>query len=214
MAAAGFETGLEWPLPSPELCEPGFKIEPSMEAAAWIKQTFVLEGGRHYNPEHAHLAKADIVVLFVNREEEDGGMPVVGRAEIIKVAGKPWKQAERLDHLCMLHGNLPQARIWLYGPAWSAGDYWQACSTAEHELYHFAQLVKEGEPQFDDLERPKLVSRAHDLGEFVGVARRYGINRCGGRAIDFVQAALQPPTIAPATFVPTPGVCACGVRLS
>lgn len=204
----------EWPLPSPNLCEPGFEIEPAPEMAAWLKQTFVLEGGRHYNPEHAHLAKVDLVCVFTNVEEEDGGMPVVGRAEIIRVSGKPWKRALVVDHLCLLHGNIPQARIWLYGPAWAAGDYWGACSTGEHELYHFAQQFKDGEPLFDDLDRPKLVTRAHDVGEFVGVARRYGPNRCGGRTMEFIEAAMQTPLIAPATFVPAPGVCACGVRVS
>ncbi|MBA3241165.1 MAG: hypothetical protein H0T60_08050 [Acidobacteria bacterium] len=205
---------LERPLPPEHLHEPGFELDPAPEVADWLMKSFVLAGGPHTNPDHEHLRKIDLVCMWTNAEYIDGGMPVAAAAEIVKVNGKPWARVDQTDRLCMLHGNIPLARIWIYAPAWVAADYWTSCAIGEHELYHFAhKRDKEQEPMYDDLDRPVLTKRAHDVGEFVGVMRRYGPNRCGGKTVEFVEAAMQTPLIAPATFIPS-FACACGVQLS
>lgn len=205
---------LESPEPPEHLHEPGFEMEPAPELAAWLKETFVLDGGLHVNPVHNHLVKVDLVAVWTNCEYVDGGMPVAAAAEIITVTGKPWARVDRVDRLCMLHGNVPQARVWVYAPGWVRMHYWRKCATGEHELCHFAHKhTKDGEPMFDDLERPVLTKRAHDFGEFVTVGERYGVDACGGKAREFVEAVLRPPLIAPASFVPSFACGACGGRL-
>jgi hypothetical protein len=201
------------PIPPEHLHEPGFNVEPAPEAAEWLKQMFVLDGAPLMNPDHEHMRKVDLVCLWTNVEFEDGGMPIVGMAEIVNVNGKPWPRAEKTDHLCMLHGNIPQARIWLYAPAWATCSHWRACAVGEHELYHYAHKHDgEGDPMFDDLDRPVLTKRAHDVEEFVGVMVRYGVDNCAGRSRAFVEAALQKPLFAPPTLEAA-AACACGARI-
>jgi hypothetical protein len=147
------------PKPSPDLKNPGFQIEPSTELEQWIMETFVKEGGTLCNDDHAHLRTANIAAIWTNVEYEDGLMPVAGMAEIVKVNGKPWPRAERTDHLCLLHGDVPQARIWLYAPYAAQCDDAAFCALVEHELYHLAQkLDKEQQPNV----RRRRQTGAHD----------------------------------------------------
>ena len=205
---------MDRPLPPPHLHEPGFKVEPSLEIAAWLKDAFINEGARFINLDHQHLRTVDIVGMWTNVEYVEGGMPVVAMAEIVNVNGKPWARAERTDHLCLLHGNIPQARVWVYAPFWVACDSDTAFGTGDHELYHFAhRKSKEGDEMYDDEDRPMLAKRAHDVGEFVGVAARWGIGACGGKSREFVEAALQPPLFGASGLARPEAVCACGARL-
>ncbi len=203
---------MERPLPSEALREPGFQIEPSPELAAWLKDTFVVEGAALENPDHCHLSKVDLVCMFTNVEYIDGGMPIVGMAEIMNVNGKPWAKAEKTDHLCLMHGNVPQARIWIYAPYWAACSDASACATGEHEMYHYAhKRSREGDLLFDDFDRPVLTKRAHDVEEFVGVMERYGVDACAGKSREFVEAAKREPLIAADKIAAA--CCACGARL-
>jgi Putative phage metallopeptidase len=202
------------PMPPEQLREPGFELEPAPELAEWLIRSFVREGSLWTNPRHEHLRKVDLVAMWTNVEYIDGGMPVAGMAEIVKPSGKPWKRADAAYRLCMLHGNVPQARVWMYAPAWTTCDFWTACARGQHELLHFAHKHdREGSPLYDDLERPMLAARAHDVEEFVDIMELYGADACAGRSRDFVEAALRPPKFAPATFRAQPAVCACGARI-
>src|SRR5438045_1460104 len=129
---------MEYPLPPEHLREPGFEMEPAPEAARWLFETFIGESAERVNPVHEHLRKVDLVCLWTNVEYFEGGVQVVGQAEIVKPTGKPWPRADKVDRLLMLHGNTPQARIWLYAPTWHERGYWRACAVGEHELKHFA----------------------------------------------------------------------------
>lgn len=205
---------LGWPLPPEHLREPGFELEPAPEVVDWLRRMFIDEGAPMFNPRHSHLQKVDLVAMWTNVEYTEGGVQVVGQAEIVKVSGKPWQRADKVDRLCTLHGNIPQARIWLDAPAWCGGGFWDACSTGEHELGHFAHKVsKEGEKQYDDRDRPVLTAQAHDVEEHVFIMERYGVGHCAGKSREFVEAALRPPLFAPPTFKARGYACACGARL-
>lgn len=211
-----FESDVEedYPLPPEHLREPGFEVEPAPEVADWLFKHFILEGAPLVNPDHEHLRKVDLVAMWTNVEYFEGGMQVVGQAEIVNPTGKPWGRADKVDRLCMLHGNIPQARVWLYAPTWAERGYWRACAVGEHELYHYAhKKSKEGELQHDDLERPVLASRAHDVEEHLGIMVRYGVDYCAGRSREFIEAALKTPIFAPPTFAVEPAACACGARI-
>ena len=175
-------------------------------------ETFVKEGGSLCNEDHAHLRTANIAALWTNVEFEDGLMPVAGMAEIVRVNGKPWPRAERTDHLCLLHGNIPQARIWIYAPYAVKCDDASFCALVEHELYHLAHKHdKNSEPMFDDEGRPVLTKRAHDVGEFIEIVRRYGLPAVHPNVRTMAEAAKAKPLIAQATVRAACGTCAAAV---
>lgn len=199
---------MERPQPPEHLREPGFQLEPALDVAAWAHETFIDEGAVLCNPDHEHLRKVDLAVVWTNVEYEDGLMPVAGMAEIVNVNGKPWARAERTDHLCLMHGNVPQARVWLYAPYWTEVSDAAACAVFEHELYHFAHKKnKEGELMFDDLDRPVLTKRAHDVSEFIEVVRRYGVGAVHPNVQLLVEAAQGEPLFAPEQVEAACGTC-------
>lgn len=200
------------PQPSPELRSPGNQIEPSVELQEWLMNTFVHEDGQLANEDHAHLRTANIAALWTNVEFEDGLMPVAGMAEIVKVNGKPWARTERIDHLCLLHGDIPQARIWIYAPfAFTLTDS-AFCALIEHELYHLAQKTdKDNQPMFDDEGRPALTTRDHDVSEFLGVVERYGVGAVHPNVKKLVEIAKQKPLIGISDIGLACGTCAAKV---
>lgn len=202
------------PQPSPELTVPGNQIDPSVDLQEWLMNTFVHEDGELCNEDHAHLRMANIAAIWTNVEYEDGLMPVGGMAEIVKVNGKPWTRTERIDHLCLLHGDIPQARIWIYAPYAATLDDFSFCALLEHELYHFAQrLGKDGEPMFDEDNRPVLVKRAHDCSEFLGVVERYGVGAVHPNIGKLVEIAKRKPLLQRASIQIACGSCAAGVSV-
>jgi hypothetical protein len=171
--------------------------------------TFVHEDGELCNEDHAHLRPANIAAIWTNVEFEDGLMPVAGMAEIVKVNGKPWPRAERTDHLCLLHGNIPQARIWIYAPYTVTLDDAAFCALIEHELYHLAHKKdKNTEPMFDDEGRPVLTTRAHDVSEFLGVIERYGVGAVHPNVRKMVETAKKKPLLTGDSIRAACGTCA------
>lgn len=208
----------EYPLPPEELRVPGYEMENAPEVIEWLRRMFINEDAPMMNPEHAHLRKADLVAVWTNKVYVEGGVPVVGQAEIIKPSGKPWAVVDKVDRLCILHGKIPQARIWIYGPAWFERGFWRACAVGEHELGHLEQKVDgEGEKVYDDEKngRPVLCMQAHDVEENVYIMQRYGPDYCAGKSREFVEAALRPPLFAPPSppFESRPYACGCGKKV-
>src|ERR1051326_1772042 len=202
------------PQPSHELRTPGFQIEPSTELGDWLMNTFVHEDGELCNEEHAHLRTANIAAIWTNVEYEDGLMPVAGMAEIVNVNGKPWARAERVDHLCLLHGNVPQGRIWLYAPYVQTLTDAGRCALMEHELLHFAHKHnKNAEPMFDDEGRLLLTKRDHDVGEFISIVERYGVGAVHSNVKRMVEAAKKKPLVTGESIRLVCGTCAAGVSV-
>lgn len=176
--------------------------------------TFVHEDGELCNEDHAHLRTANIAAIWTNVEYEDGLMPVAGMAEIVKVNGKPWARTERIDHLCLLHGDIPQARIWIYAPYAATLPDSAFCALVEHELYHLAQKHdKNNEPMFDEESRPVLTTRAHDVSEFLGVVERYGVDAVHPNIRKLVELAKEKPLIEQTSIQLACGTCAAGVTV-
>lgn len=193
---------------------PGNQIEPSVELQEWLMNTFVHEDGELCNEEHAHLRTANIAAIWTNVEYEDGLMPVAGMAEIVKVNGKAWARTERIDHLCLLHGDIPQARIWIYAPYAATLSDGAFCALVEHELYHLAQKKdKDQQPLFDEENRPVLVTRAHDVSEFLGVVERYGMDSVHPNVKRLVDVAKKKPLIEKVSIQLACGTCSAGVTV-
>ena len=77
----------------------------------------------------------------------------------------------------------------------------------EHELYHCAQQHDEfNSPKFSrDTGLPLFTMRGHDVEEFVGVVRRYGVVSKEVRQL--VDAANGTPEIAPINIARACGTC-------
>lgn len=207
---------LGYPLPPEHLRVPGYEMEPAPEVIDWLRAMFINEDAPLVNPVHEHLRRADLVAVWTNRIYVEGGVQVVGQAELVKPSGKPWVVVDKVDRLCILHGKIPQARIWLYAPAWYERGFWRACAVGEHELGHYAHKVdREGEKLYDGEhnDRPVLSQKAHDVEENVYIMARYGVAYCSGMSREFVEAALRPPLFAPPSLEATPYLCGCGRKV-
>lgn len=199
---------IERPWPPPGLHQIGYQMEPAMEIAGWLRAVFLDEDGPLFNPDHLHLKDADIACMWTNAEYSDCLMPIAATAEMVRLSGKPWPKARAHDQLCLLFGRVPDFILTFYAPGAMEADDATWCALVEHELYHCVQKKdKEGQPKFDPDNKPVWAIRGHDVEEFIGVMRRYGVKACGENAQEFVAAAAETPLIAAAQIKAVCGTC-------
>ncbi|RVJ93092.1 putative metallopeptidase [Sinorhizobium meliloti] len=190
-----------------EINSPAFV--PAEEMPEWIEETFLDSASMLHNPEHAHLAHAEIGVLWTVVENSRKGRRIIGQCEEGKPQGAmgKWALARAEMQVKQWFGFVPDFIITL------DAEYCRACGDAEfmalveHELYHAAQETDAfGAPKFSrSTGAPVFTIRGHDVEEFVGVVRRYGADAAGIRAI--VDAANRPPEIARAQIAHACGTC-------
>jgi hypothetical protein len=134
---------------------------------------------------------------------------VVGEAEMPNFKGGAWQKARQEQQLEEWFGLVPDFIITLDSDFRHECDEVQFLALLEHELYHCGQQTDEfGMPKFSrSTGKPIFGMRGHDVEEFTGVVRRYGIGATGQDAIDFVQAATQEPEIAAVEIKALCGVC-------
>ncbi|MBV7482511.1 hypothetical protein KW845_06100 [Bordetella sp. BOR01] len=152
-----------------------FGCVPAPEIRAWVGTQVLDESSELHNPDHAHLAGADLCFLWAASGFAKAGRYVLGQAEQVMFRAGGWQKARQEQQMIEWFGRVPTFLITL------AADYCASCSDAEfcalveHELYHIAQLRDPfGAPAFCKDGRPKLGIQGHDVEEFVGVVRRYG----------------------------------------
>lgn len=173
----------------------------------WIFETFIAEGADLENPEHAHLAGAEIGVLWTNSANNRRMRSIIGQAELMPPqAFGAWQKARIVQQIEEWFGCLPDFVLTFSAPAASGMEDASFCALVEHELYHCAQALDQyGMPKFTKAGRPVLAMRGHDVEEFVGVVRRYGTAAAG--VIDMVEAAIARPLIALADISGACGTC-------
>lgn len=181
----------------------GFR--PAPEVWEWVDGHVLDEGGCLHNPDHLHLAGADVAVLWASSSFTKQGRTVVGQAELVAFRAGGWQKGRMERQMVDWFGRVPTAVITL------AADYCADCSDAEfcalveHELYHLAQDVDQfGSPKFHRDGTACLVMRGHDVEEFVGVVRRYGASAGVQQMID---AAKGPPEVAKINIARSCGTC-------
>ncbi|CAB3875920.1 putative metallopeptidase [Achromobacter ruhlandii] len=152
-----------------------FILAPALELAEWVNAHLLQEGGPLQNPDHAHLADADLAFLWASTGFQKAGRVVLGQAEQVMFRAGGWQKARQEQQMIEWFGRVPAFLITL------AADYCATCSDAEfcalveHELYHIGHAPDPyGAPAFDKQGRPKLQIVGHDVEEFVGVVARYG----------------------------------------
>lgn len=181
----------------------------SDELADWARDTFITEGGELENADHAHLRFATIGFLWTNVPNGRHGRSVVGQAE----RGEPnvigrWARARAVQQIESWFGHLPTFIITLDANyADQAGDA-EFCSLVEHELYHCGQeRGLYGEPKFRKDGSPAFAMRGHDVEEFVGIVRRYGVGAAAGETLALVEAARETPQVAASRIAGACGTC-------
>lgn len=181
---------------------------PAPELAEWAKDTFVADGGPLCNEEHAHLREAEIGFLWTDVENARHGRAIIGQAELGAPMGAMgrWARARALQQVREWFGNVPDFIITIDANAASKSDDASFCALVEHELYHCAQELDDfGQPKFRKDGSPTFGIRGHDVEEFVGVVRRYGIAATG--VSDLVRVANKGPEIASASIGHACGTC-------
>ena len=184
---------------------------PAPELAQWIEREILADDGALFNPDHKHIRAADVGYLWAMEGFEKQGRRVLGMAEKFQVQGHRWAKMRAEDQMAEWFGRVPDFLVTL------AADYCSRCSDAEfcalleHELYHVGHVHRGGVPQFTQSGRPKLAIRAHDVEEFVGVVRRYGVGQAEGSTAALVAAAKHAPEVGLARIGAACGVCALRV---
>ena len=181
------------PYPPEIVIEPYVGIDyfiPAPELDHFVRTTFLDCLSELYNEEHAHLGKAHLGWLWTNVPYVKQMRVVAGQAEKPMFKGGAWQKHRQEMQFEEWFGGIPDFVITLdarYANEASDRDF---CALLEHELYHCAQRRnKDGAPKFhEDTDRPVYGMRGHDVEEFVGVVRRYGMSQS---VRDLVEAATD-----------------------
>lgn len=203
------EITLERPFPPEEFEEPGRDLfAPSPALCAWVRASYLAEDGPLQNPDHRHLARARIGFLWTSVPCKKQGKSVAGTAEIPGGQGSVWSKARAKFQLFEWFRQDLHFLITLDASYALECDDVHFAALIDHELYHCAQAVdafgcrrfnKEGDPVFS--------MRGHDVSEFTGVIRRYGIAGASDGVKEFVEAANQPPLFSSTAISRVCGSC-------
>jgi len=195
------------PVPPADLLSGPERFEPAPDLRDWIFDTFIAEDGELANPDHEHLAHAEIGVLWTNVDNGRNMRTVIGQCELMPpMAMGKWQRARAVQQIEDWFGAVPDFLLTFSAQAAATMDDASFCALVEHELYHAAQKRDQyGAPKFTEDGRPSFAIRGHDVEEFVGVVARYGAAAAGVSAM--VEAANRKPSIALADIAGVSGTC-------
>jgi len=187
----------------------GPKFEPAPELLEWLTSTILVEGAPLENPDHLHLTAASIGVLWTNVANSRHGRRIVGQAEFKPPAGGvgKWARARAESQILGWFGQKPDFMLTFDAEYATACSDIEFCALVEHELYHCGQERDEfGAPKFHKSGLPAFCLRGHDVEEFTGIVRRYGVAAAHVEA--FVQAAQLGPDVEGPKIAVACGSCA------
>lgn len=181
---------------------------PAPDVLEWLQREIVGEAGRIHNPEHRHIAGADLAVLWASEGFASKGRRVIGTAEQVSFRCGAWQRGRQEQQMREWFGHVPDYLITLDAAFCAQCTDAEFCSLVEHELYHVGQALDEfGSPAFTKDGRPKLAIRGHDVEEFIGVVRRYGVGDPGGAIAQLAAAARAQPEVGRAAIAGACGTC-------
>lgn len=197
------------PLPPPEFTDPlNSRYQPAPEVLQWARTAILTEGGALYNEEHAHLEYCDVQFLWAPGSFAKQGRTVIGQCEEMTFRCGPWQKGRQQQQMADWFGRVPDYLITLDASYCLACSDVEFCSLVEHELYHIGQEKDLfGGPAFTKDGMPKLTIRGHDVEEFVGIVRRYGIGHPDGTLAQLVAAANTTPEVAKINIARACGTC-------
>lgn len=151
---------------------------PASDLLEWLMAAFVLEGAELHNPDHAHLAMANLGALWTNVPNARTGRRIVGQAEFRPPSSSmgKWAKARAECQIVGWFGAIPDFMLTLDAEYAARCTDIEFCALVEHELYHCGQARDDyGAPRFHkSTGLPVFELRGHDVEEFTGVVRRYG----------------------------------------
>ncbi|WP_241024896.1 putative metallopeptidase [Burkholderia sp. Ac-20384] len=184
------------------------RIVPAHDMSDWVWQSILREGAPLHNDDHRHLWDADIAYLWASAENTKRMRRVVGQCEEVMIRAGGWQKARQEQQFCEWFGRVPDFLITFDAHYAHECSDLQWCALVEHELYHVGQRVDDfGAPAFTKDGMPKLGIRGHDVEEFVGIVRRYGIAGGSGDTEAFVAAAQRAPEIGRVEIGHACGTC-------
>lgn len=198
------------PMPPADLGQDvsGPLIVPAVGLRDWAIKTFVEEDGRLFNIEHKHLLFADLEFLWAATTFQRQGRTLIGLCEQVSFRVSGWPRWRQEQQFAEWFGRVPDFVITL------AADYCREagdagfCALTEHELYHVGHKHDAfGDPEFTQEGLPKLFLRGHDVEEFVGVVRRYGVGDPDSSLARLVKAACGKPEVSPIQLQHACGTC-------
>jgi hypothetical protein len=214
-AVVSIRTGRR-PAPPAALFEEGSPaFIPAPDLVTWARETFVLEGSVLENPDHAHLADANIGALWTRLPRRQHQRQILATTEVPMPppAANAWTrgrwQDQMLGYFPHFEGELPDFVLTFWAQGSSELDDLSFCALVEHELYHCGQALDEfGSPKFDrETGRPKFAIKGHDVEEHFGVVERYGTGAIDGSVARLVEAARRGPSVGRAAIAGACGTC-------
>jgi len=122
----------------------------------------IVNGLIKQNREFKHLREAKILCRFRIGQWSSRGKMILGQAKVLSA----FERFETGAELAVI----------VNGDIWDTLTNHQKEALVHHELCHFEQMTnKEGEPKYDDNDRPMYKIVGHDLEEFSAVVKRYGL---------------------------------------
>lgn len=184
------------------------RYQPAHGVAEWVQEQILSAQGAVHNPEHAHLIDADLVFLWAPDGFVKQMRTVLGQAEEVMIRAGGWQKGRQEQQFLDWFGRVPGFMITLDSSYCAVCTDAEWCALVEHELYHVAQARDEfGTPKFTKEGLPKLTLRGHDVEEFVGVVRRYGVGDPGGAIARLAAAARGTPEVSAASIASACGTC-------
>ena len=192
----------------PDILGQAVSFAPGPEALAWIREQVFAEDGAIHNPDHGHLVDADIAVLWADGGFTSKMRTVIGTAEEVAFRCNAWQRGRQEQQMVEWFGRVPSFLITLDGQYARQCSDAEWCALVEHELYHLAHKRDDfGAPLFTKDGRPKIAIQGHDVEEFVGVVRRYGIGSQDGHLAKLVRAANAAPEVSRVSLAGACGTC-------
>jgi hypothetical protein len=182
---------------------------PVPELGFFVQKAFLSPESGLYNVEHEHLLSANVGYIFTDIPAVKNGKALMGQAEMPnRLSGSHWAKARAEQQLAEWFGGIPDFLITLFSPYVLTTSIVGQLALLDHELYHCGHLHDgQGIPKFKQDGSPVFTIKGHDVEEFVGVARRWGVG--AGAARELANALLNEPELA---AVNVSAICATCVR--
>lgn len=182
---------------------------PDHDLWQWCIDNFLNPDSSIFNDDHSHLADARIGFIWTNQPNASKGRRIIGQAEQCIFRCGAWQKGRQEQQIAEWFGIAPDFLITL------DANYCEVCSDTdfmmlvEHELYHCSQAIDQyGMPKFNkDTGEASYAMRGHDVEEFVGVVRRYGVGDPESTLAKLIEAAQKMPLIDGYTIAQCCGSC-------